>query len=228
MEIAAWTGFLAFSVAFFPLVGFGVCSFVCKQSQAFFHSSPPLWRRCVVWLYVWCAPPVCWYVMPPQVVMIPVSGALGQCPTHPWWPPCCAMLAWHYFVAVDTKHWPKLRSWWKHTSPAMLRTLLSWPPCELHFIKLSELWCFSRLGLIWFLFVTITVSNTSSMSSMAWHLFSSSMVYFCWLRVSMPQAPLSRPLENSEAPNVAAASALLWAGRIEGSKKEGHCYNVEC
>lgn len=125
-----------------------MCLWVCGQSKAFFHSSPtgwknpPLWRRCVVWLYVRCVPPVCWYIMPPQVVMIAVSGALGQCPTPPWWPPCCAMLAWHYFVAVGTRRWPKLKSWWRHTLPAMFRTLRSWPPCK---------WCFFFNTLIFLL-----------------------------------------------------------------------------
>lgn len=140
-EIAAWTlawhCCLIFFVAFLPVCGvFVMCLWVCGQSEAFFHRSPtgwknpPLWRRCVVWLYVRCVPPVCWYIMPPQVVMIAVSGALGQCPTPPWWPPCCAMPAWHYFVAVGTRRWPKLKSWWRHTLPAMFRTLRSWPPCK--------------------------------------------------------------------------------------------------
>lgn len=112
--------------------------------RGLFHSSPtgwkssPPWRRCVVWLYVRCVPPVCWFIMPPQVVMIAVSGALGQCPTHPWWPPCYFMLAWRYFVAAGTKRWPRLRSWSRLTSPAMFRTLRSWPPCEWRLSKFSD------------------------------------------------------------------------------------------
>lgn len=147
---AAWTLVCHSCLIFFLLlscllVGFSVCSWICRQSEAFFiappqvERAPPSWLRCVVWLYVRCVPPVCWYIMPPQVVMIAVSGALGQCPTHPWWPPCCAMLAWHYFVAVGTKHCPRLKSSSRLTSPATLRTMWSWPPCE---------WCFSKS---WFL-----------------------------------------------------------------------------
>ena len=115
-----------------------------QTERGLFHSSPtgwkssPPWRRCVVWLYVRCVPPVCWFIMPPQVVMIAVSGALGQCPTHPWWPPCYAMLAWRYFVAAGTKRWPRLRSWSRLTSPAMFRTLRSWPPCEWRLSKFSD------------------------------------------------------------------------------------------
>lgn len=125
-----------------------------------FHSSPTGWqssptrRRCAVWLYVRCVPPVCWYIMPPQVVMIAVSGALGQCPTHPWWPPCCAMLAWHYFVAVGTKHWPRPKFLSRLTSLATFRTMWSWPPCE---------WCCICLFCLFFsqILLRLTVSLTS-------------------------------------------------------------------
>lgn len=94
--------------------------------------APLMQRRwCVVWLYVRCVPPVCWYIMPPQVVMIAVSGALGQCPTHPWWPPCCAMPAWPCFVAVGMRRWPKQRRSLRFTLPVTLRTMRSWHLCEL-------------------------------------------------------------------------------------------------
>lgn len=133
-RIAAPTRFVAFFFLLLPSCSWswGVCTWVCSRSRASLLApkSPPLWPPCAVCLYVRCVPPVCWYIMPPQVVMIPVSGALGQCPTHPWWPPCCAMLAWHYFVAAGMKRWPKPKSWWKHILPAMLRTLRSLPPCE--------------------------------------------------------------------------------------------------
>lgn len=118
-------------VGFF-IMGYGFTG----RARPFSTSSPsgwkktPLWRRCVVWFYVRCVPPVCWYIMPPQVVMIAVSGALGQCPTPPWWPPCCAMPAWPCSVVAGTKHWPKPKSWWRHTSPATFRTLRSWLPCK--------------------------------------------------------------------------------------------------
>lgn len=117
-----------------------------QTKRGLFHSSPtgwkrpPLWHRCAVWLYVRCVPPVCWYIMPPQVAMIAVSGALGQCPTHPWWPPCCAMLAWHYFVAAGTKRWPKPKSSLRLTLPATFRTMWSWPLCEWFFNNFSQLW----------------------------------------------------------------------------------------
>lgn len=90
--------------------------------------------------------------------MIAVSGALGQCPTHPWWPPCCAMLAWHYFVAVGTKRWPKPKSWSRRTSPAMFRTLRSWPPCEWSYIKISWLWFLNLSRIHWFRCLTLTFS----------------------------------------------------------------------
>lgn len=94
--------------------------------------SPPLqWRWCVVWLYVRYVPPVCWYIMPPQVAMIAVSGALGQCPTHPWWPPCCATPAWPCFVAVGMRRWPRRRNS-SRLLPETLRTLRSWRLCELY------------------------------------------------------------------------------------------------
>lgn len=128
------------------LVGFWCMLMDFQTKRGLFHSSPtgwkspPLWHRCAVWLYVRCVPPVCWYIMPPQVAMIAVSGALGQCPTHPWWPPCCAMLAWHYFVAAGTKRWPKPKSSLRLTLPATFRTMWSWPLCEWFFNNFSQLW----------------------------------------------------------------------------------------
>lgn len=49
-------------------------------------------------------------------------------------------------------------------------------------------------------------SSTSSMWSMAWHLFSSSMAFCCWQRDSTPPAPSSRPLANSGVHSAVAAS----------------------
>lgn len=141
LGITAWTlgcprCLILFSVAFLPAGGVWCMLMDLQTQRGLFHSSPtgwkssPTWRRCVVWLFVRCVPPVCWYIMPPQVVMIAVSGALGQCPTHLWWPPCCAMPAWLYFVAVGMKHWPRLKSSLRLTSPATFRTMWSWPLCK--------------------------------------------------------------------------------------------------
>lgn len=204
-------------VFWFFLFFLGALLMDLQTVRGLFHSSPtgwkssPPWRRCVVWLYVRCVPPVCWFIMPPQVVMIAVSGALGQCPTHPWWPPCYFMLAWRYFVAAGTKRWPRLRSWSRLTSPAMFRTLRSWPPCEWRLSKFSDYFLVPDFAVwpdvsLW----PPPASSISSTWSTAWHPSSSSMVSCCWLRASMPRAPSSRPLVNSGAPNVAAASAWRW------------------
>lgn len=63
--------------------------------------------------------------------MIAVSAALGQCPTHPWWPPCCATPALPCFVAVGTRRWPRRRCSSRLTLPVNLRTMRSWQLCEL-------------------------------------------------------------------------------------------------
>lgn len=174
LGVAAWTlvchccliSFLFFLGLFLLLtclmVGFWCMLMDLQTKRGLFHSSPtgwkspPLWHRCAVWLYVRCVPPVCWYIMPPQVAMIAVSGALGQCPTHPWWPPCCAMLAWHYFVAAGTKHWPKPKSSLRLTLPATFRTMWSWPLCEWFFNNFSQLWIFffKSLALLCFNWLT--------------------------------------------------------------------------
>lgn len=141
LGIAAWTLFchcclICFCCFLACWWGFIVRSWICRLSEPFFLAprmrwkTPASWHRCAVWLFVRFVPPVCWYIMPLQVVMIAVSGALGQCPTRHWWPPCCAILAWHYFVAVDMKRWPKPKSLLRLTLPGMSRTTWSWPLCE--------------------------------------------------------------------------------------------------
>lgn len=153
-QIAAWTLVCRSSLIFLHFVAslpvFRLVVFYCVlmglwaerglfcKLPHWLTDTPHCGKRCVVWFYVRCVPPVCWYIMPPQVVMIAVSGALGQCPTPPWWPPCCAMPAWHCSVVAGTKLWPKPKSWWRLTLPATFRTLRSWPPCKWLFVLHSS------------------------------------------------------------------------------------------
>lgn len=197
------------------LVGFGVCS--CRKREAFF-TAPPQDERvpqrgidvlcdylrgvCRLFADILCPLRLLWLLCPVHwgsALPIPGGHLVVLC-RH-------GIILWLWAWSIDpnwSPRWDLLRS---------QRSGLRGHGLLVSDAEFSNLVFFSlrKVSLVdWLLPVNIPVSDISSMWSMAWHRFSSSMASCCWLRVSTPRAPSSRPLVNSGAPSVAAASVLRW------------------
>lgn len=157
--------------------------------------------------------------------MIAVSAALGQCPTRPWWPPCCAMLAWRYFVAVGMKLWPRLKSSSPLTSPATSRTMRSWPPCEWCCVKLS--WVVIYQQFLHFS-VWLTPSDCSSIKYFQFVIYGLASFFFLYGILLLAEGFYTTSavkqtfgeFRSTQCGRCLSLTVRTWTGR-EGVEREG-------